>query len=593
MPSASNDNIFQGIKGLVWGAFVGVVSFQVLAPNIWGYLHEALGLDYLTSYWLFTVIYFLIVPVNLFLWFWVNRKVFGKYLPPFGEHNSLKGKGKLFFWGQLIFLIIQIGLAAAGFLRHWAEWAIWAQAVFYAIWCFLLLLLCGSICRDRIKYTKEVVNGKATNKKPETIAVKIKTYFWELFSVLDKKKQEKTIVDKANDYFWQLFLVSAVAYLFLAFTAFYFLRNWIKTKENNQFVSRTKSSHDAGLRAFALQRMDSVVIAKVKDCQYLEDEYIVIHSQDSLQKMIADTANNNQTKKDTFSIAKEVAKTGSKPKKTVAAITVTNKADSINNKTDSININIVAYARHITRWEDSLTTKVLKKLKDTSQAVAVNEIDSFTTALNAITLTVRDSLSKTHIRNIDIIKNNLFSLAATLEKAAQSQLGLQLRSVQAKGMIMLISLFFILLTLYIFIRLIQQIQGLELEKMKNDKKVNPGLDEQSIIKQQECVDESSSVSAALWLFLSITAWLLIPIFKVVKDSDINVKDPYKSLTLSNEAGKLADAVNPRPKETDDNKHPKDPRTDTIWLKDPTIDTSLKTIKEDLHVVKQKVNYIEP
>lgn len=128
--------------------------------------------------------------------------------------------------------------------------------------------------------------------------------------------------------------------------------------------------------------------------------------------------------------------------------------------------------------------------------------------------------------------------------------------------------------------------------MKNDKKINPGFDEEKIIKQQECVDESSSISAALWLFLSITAWLLLPIFKVVNDSDINVKDPYKSLTFSNQVIKLGDVINHSQKKEDDNKHPKALSADTIWLKDPTIDTSLETIKEKLEQVRHKVDYIE-
>ena len=58
-----NDNVYQNLKGLVWSAFIGIVSFQILPPSIWGYLHNVVGIGYEAAYWIFIVAYFLLATI--------------------------------------------------------------------------------------------------------------------------------------------------------------------------------------------------------------------------------------------------------------------------------------------------------------------------------------------------------------------------------------------------------------------------------------------------------------------------------------------------------------------------------------------------
>jgi hypothetical protein len=67
-PADTTDGLLNSLKGLIVGAIVGVASFQILAPSVWGYIHDALNLSYETSYWVFTVVYFLTMPVCMLFW---------------------------------------------------------------------------------------------------------------------------------------------------------------------------------------------------------------------------------------------------------------------------------------------------------------------------------------------------------------------------------------------------------------------------------------------------------------------------------------------------------------------------------------------
>ncbi len=107
MADTSNDNIFASLKGLIWGAFIGVVSFQILAPNIWDYLHSSMGINYANAYWLFTLIYFLILPLIFIIWTWWNIKPIKTCLPPYDETEQLEKHSNFFITALRIFIVIQ------------------------------------------------------------------------------------------------------------------------------------------------------------------------------------------------------------------------------------------------------------------------------------------------------------------------------------------------------------------------------------------------------------------------------------------------------------------------------------------------------
>ena len=45
-----NDSLIASLQGLLWSAIIGVASFQIIAPNVWGYIHDALAIPYKTAY---------------------------------------------------------------------------------------------------------------------------------------------------------------------------------------------------------------------------------------------------------------------------------------------------------------------------------------------------------------------------------------------------------------------------------------------------------------------------------------------------------------------------------------------------------------
>jgi hypothetical protein len=112
-------------------------------------------------------------------------------------------------------------------------------------------------------------------------------------------------------------------------------------------------------------------------------------------------------------------------------------------------------------------------------------------------------------------------------------------------MLLLVSLFFTLLALYIFIRIINRIQALEFDtgqkKRQEDTSLkDPGLEEE--IKQSE------KTGSDLWLMITVTAWLLLPIFKPVDDERINLYEPYKTLTLGSGEGGIPPALTATPRQ---------------------------------------------
>lgn len=57
----AKNNIFYHLRQLIWTAFIGVISFQLIAPAVWEYMYRLAGIEYDTSYWLFIIAYLLIV----------------------------------------------------------------------------------------------------------------------------------------------------------------------------------------------------------------------------------------------------------------------------------------------------------------------------------------------------------------------------------------------------------------------------------------------------------------------------------------------------------------------------------------------------
>ena len=110
------------------------------------------------------------------------------------------------------------------------------------------------------------------------------------------------------------------------------------------------------------------------------------------------------------------------------------------------------------------------------------------------------------LRYIELLRTSLGELSKEVGAQSQAQLGLQLQAVQLKGMVLLMSLFFTLFSLFIYLSICKRLAQ---------------------AKARADVREIITLSNNLWLYLTIIVWLLVPLFKPVKDADIDVKQTYK------------------------------------------------------------------
>jgi hypothetical protein len=116
---------------------------------------------------------------------------------------------------------------------------------------------------------------------------------------------------------------------------------------------------------------------------------------------------------------------------------------------------------------------------------------------------------------------------------SQAQLGLQLRSVQIKGIILLITLFFTMMSLYIYLSIDQRLQDASLDLLNDRQRLGEAVPVQTVIDQEKAVTRATGIANSLWICLTVMVWLLVPLFKPVKDADIDTQQIYKIHTLAN------------------------------------------------------------
>lgn len=177
MADNSNENIVSSLRTLIWGAFIGVVSFQVLAPEVWGYLDKALGIPHDISYWIFTWTYFLLIPLIVLGWIYEKRILIAYYLPDY--KRALKQQSRWFLNGLILFIALQIVITITGFIIHWRP------EIFYFVWglytlcCGLLLGACYLFCIKHINHRYKLQKSEAAYDhiaSIDTIYLKAKKY---------------------------------------------------------------------------------------------------------------------------------------------------------------------------------------------------------------------------------------------------------------------------------------------------------------------------------------------------------------------------------------------------------------------------------
>ncbi len=415
--------------------------------------------------------------------------------------------------------------------------------------------------------------------KPNTnFTTGFKTFFSYIFS--KKKKAENETgegqsIRKEEEKFYRSFIqfaVSAVLMLVLLFAiGFTYLHNWEASKNENL------SSRKAGERGFALLNLketidstqkaiveiqDSLNEAKaagdLHDSLYLLTSMQVVLNRSQLASSLVDSLHIID------SVKKRILQTHKSLKIAGASKDSVTKWDSARNYVIQIGDSLkhaarvdyladstsratalhaqlnphnktIEYARVLDTLRKSLFAElnVAGDIKNDS-----GRIDSVKEKIIALDnqlkqLRLPDSINIKDLVYLEMQRGVLSELSKKTEATAQSQLGLQLRSVQAKGMMLLLSLFFTILALYIFLKTNQDIRNVKLQEMLLDKRIGNNPNELVLCEKEKRVSEMNSLSGTLWMFLTVTAWLLIPIFKMVKDDEIDIRSPYKAVTFSN------------------------------------------------------------
>jgi hypothetical protein len=137
------------------------------------------------------------------------------------------------------------------------------------------------------------------------------------------------------------------------------------------------------------------------------------------------------------------------------------------------------------------------------------------------------------LRQAEFLRTILQSLSAKVGAESQAQLGLQLRSVQLKGIILLVTLFFTMLSLYIYLSIDQRLKSTALDFLNDRKRLGEAVPEQMLMDKEKAVAGATAVVNSLWICLTVIVWLLVPLFKPVKDADIDTKQIYKIHTFAN------------------------------------------------------------
>ena len=433
-----NDSLIASLQGLLWSAIIGVASFQIIAPNVWGYIHDALALPYKTAYWIFTLCYFLSLPVYLLVWLLFNQISFANH-------------GKI-LWFLFVFICLQsLGMLIT--LRwRFPEWFFIGLFVVYAVCCGLLLVFYAKAAWRRI------------------------------------------VEDHIRRYFDQLVLFTVLAFALLFTVEYVYIIQWQKDKSQSHYLGIDQSSYYAGNRGFALIDLKDTIDARVSVVGELRDSLRYAHLGDS-------------------------AGAGGTGDAARASDSVADGA-------------FVSYYAELIDLRKSIG-QLSSHLANPSREVLTDSIDSLAGHVPVLTLAGPLQHYRADLRYAEFIRSILQSLAAKISAESQAQLGLQLRSVQIKGIILLVTLFFTMLSLYIYLTIDQRLQGTTLDFLNERKRLGEAVPEKMIIDQEKVVAGATSVVSSLWICLTVIVWLLVPLFKPVKDADIDTQQIYKIHTLAN------------------------------------------------------------
>ncbi len=179
----SQNNIYLKLQGLIWSAFLGVVSFQIIVPIAWEYLNIVLNIHFEQGYFIFVTTYALLLPVGFTFWLVYHYKEFKACLFPIGKENEIDSICKIFLIGIGAILLLHIACILVSIFVYEIEVSdFWILQIISFTTSFILLLTGGLISRKRILLFLPTSNS---NQEKEIKQKAFRVLFgWVIFSIL-------------------------------------------------------------------------------------------------------------------------------------------------------------------------------------------------------------------------------------------------------------------------------------------------------------------------------------------------------------------------------------------------------------------------
>jgi hypothetical protein len=536
MPDAQ-ENLYANLKTLIWGAFIGIVSFQILGPNLAIAIHNQVGCSEQTAYDLFSRLYLLLPPaISLFL---IIRDfhLFKKYLSPFGE-DKIDRPSKWLLFGVVVLWSEQFATTYC-FLTcegPYAPFALYLVKTILESALCLVLMICG-------------------------------------FGIAIRKFRRARHTNRSDKgYLFQLGLTCFLLFLFLTF----FLWSYIYQNGHRVFLRDDKYNQGFTL----LQEKDSLQDGLRQIAHVIEG--IRLQSQtDSLKKgpeslsmILVDTSrpkrifySRPRVKYDsTFTrtidtlnvVALRLAATDDRLYHLLRDVeeitdTLAEKPVHLPNEKPDSSLLIIGVQHQDDTTICGLAVRELdtlwhreKRLPDTMM-VLPNTLDQ---KARDSDIAILNSNYGNYLRQLQVVTNHL---ATNIDDNTKKEIGNQLRYTQLIGTPVLVGLFFSLLSLYIFLKMNSRLTDKELTQQKMMKRRltatgshNPERENLDIVKEQEA-EESSGLTNNTWLLITIVVWLLVGFFKPIDDDKIDLADPFKTLTFSDPGNPLNPKQDPSEK----------------------------------------------
>ncbi len=485
------------LKTLITSAFLGVVSFQIIAPTGWDYLYRYLRIDLNAAYLIFILLYFIVVPVGFLFWFRYFKNTIQIILPPFTGEKGMDKNGTIFLnliQGSLVTLVV-LHILIAFFDLPVSSWLLPIFVGFCTLATTLILL--------SFSFGKKLITA----------------------SGLQENRDWKIVYRKSK-------LLSITAYAFIGLFGLYYcyITPKIIYQEANSEIFKDELNYSIKLieqkrrldtlqnrmANFNRQNVAMEAISKIR-----EQNIIVVPCPDSINfaKILQDSIIDEglklyqflsiyNYKKNAYGYNLRMDAPG-KNKNASSEISNTNRV------TDSLKRRDSALFKRIEMQNERIIAGM--NLIDSKYDVTLDE-QGFRCDTNT---TRRGLLSATIIG-----ESNL-----EIQSLAQKFFGPHLRNIQSWGVPFFLFLLMIMLSLHQYLKLNLEIANWQYKALQFAKKKNQNVPEELIALKEKTVQELQEPSKNLWLIITIGIWLLIPLIKPIADSDINIESPFKGFTL--------------------------------------------------------------